>query len=85
MSQSKRGSFIEAVANVGVGFALALVVQIWVVFPMFDIEVSFAKNVWIVLIFLSVSLFRSYIIRRIGNWIQAWIEWPKIPEDRDWV
>ncbi len=43
MRQSRRMSLIEAIANVAVGFAVALLTQI-IVFPVFDIEVTLGEN-----------------------------------------
>ena len=41
--QSRRMSLVEAVTNVVVGFAIALLTQI-IVFPLFDIEVALEEN-----------------------------------------
>ena len=56
-------SMIEAVTNVVVGLIVSLITQI-VVFPWYGIEVSFATNVQIMLIFTVVSIVRSYTLRR---------------------
>ena len=77
MSQSRRASFVESMVQVTLGFAIALAVQVWIVFPLFDIKVSLSANAGIALIMLSISLVRSYVIRRAAEWIQGWIEWPK--------
>lgn len=66
MSQSRRMSAVEAVANVFVGYALAVGVQ-FLVFPAFGLRVGFVENLGIGLIFTAVSLVRSYAIRRLFN------------------
>jgi len=64
MMQSRRQSLIEAVANVVVGYALAVITQI-VVFPWFGLQISFRDNIAIGAIFVIISLVRSYAIRRV--------------------
>lgn len=64
--QSRTMSFIEAVTNVVVGFALAVLTQV-LVFPVFGIAVTFDQNVSIAVIFTLVSLARGYVLRRVFN------------------
>ena len=65
--QSRAGSLLEAVANVAVGFVVALVAQI-VIFPLFGLQVSGADHIKIGLLFTLVSILRSYALRRAFNW-----------------
>ena len=64
--QSRTMSFIEAVTNVVVGFALAVLTLV-LVFPVFGIAVTFDQNVSIAVIFTLVSLARGYVLRRVFN------------------
>jgi hypothetical protein len=57
-------SLVEAVANVAVGYALALATQI-VVFPWFGLHPSLSENLTIGAIFVGISLLRSYTLRRL--------------------
>lgn len=66
MSQSRRLSAVEAVANVAIGYGAALCAQI-VVFPLFGMTVSLGDNLAIGAIFTAVSLVRSYAVRRLFN------------------
>jgi len=70
MSQSRTMSGIESIANVIIGYGLALATQV-VVFGALDIPVSLPQNLWIGAVFTVVSLARSYLLRRffvrIGN------------------
>jgi hypothetical protein len=66
MMQSRGMSLLEAVANVVVGYALAIMTQI-AVFPLCGLQVSIAENILIGAIFTIVSLMRSYALRRIFN------------------
>ena len=66
MSQSRRMSALEALANVAVGYALAVATQ-FAVFPAFGLRVGFAENLGIGAIFTAVSLARSYALRRLFN------------------
>lgn len=62
--QSRRQSLIEAITNVAVGYALAVLTQI-VVFPWFGLKVSLNDNLAIGAMFVIISLLRSYALRRL--------------------
>jgi len=64
--QSRRMSLVESVANVVVGYLVALWAQI-IVFPALGIAVSLNQNLLIGIIFTAVSLARSYCMRRLFN------------------
>ena len=64
MNQSHRMSLLEAVTNVVVGYALAIMTQI-VVFPWFGLHPSVHENLTIGAVFVGVSLLRSYALRRV--------------------
>ena len=64
MKQSRRMSLVEAIANVAVGFAVALLTQI-IVFPLFDLEVTLGQNLAIGSLFTLASLCRSFVLRRV--------------------
>lgn len=66
MSQSRRHSALEAVANVAVGYAVACLTQV-AVFPLFGIHVEPVDHLAIGGIFTVVSLVRSYALRRLFN------------------
>jgi hypothetical protein len=64
--QSRAMSLVEAVANVVVGFAVAVLAQM-LVFPLFGLRASLDQNLGIGAIFTVVSLVRSYALRRVFN------------------
>lgn len=64
MKQSQTMSLIEAIANVAVGFGVAVLAQI-AVFPLFGLHVPFTDNLLIGAIFTAVSIVRSYALRRL--------------------
>lgn len=66
MSQSRRHSAFEAVANVLIGYGISLAAQI-VIFPLFGVKATLAQNIGIGLAFTAVSLVRSYLLRRWFN------------------
>ena len=63
MRQSRLMSLVEAVANVVVGYGVAVLVQM-LVFPLFGLTVSLGQNLAIGLVFTAVSIVRSYLLRR---------------------
>ncbi|GAA0287588.1 DUF7220 family protein [Rhodovulum strictum] len=64
MTQSRRMSMVEAITNVVVGYALAIVTQI-VVFPWFGLHPSLGENLALGAIFTGISLIRGYTLRRL--------------------
>ncbi len=64
MAQSRWKSLAESVANVAVGYGVAVVTQV-VVFPRFGLEADLFDNLVIGGIFTVVSLVRSYTLRRV--------------------
>jgi len=65
--QSRTMSLIEALANVLIGYGVAVATQM-MVFPLFDLNASLDQNLAIGLIFTVVTLVRSYALRRVFNW-----------------
>lgn len=59
-------SLIESVANIVVGYGVAVITQL-LVFPLFGLAASLSDNLMIGLIFTIVSLARSYALRRLFN------------------
>ena len=68
--QSRTMSLIEALANVLIGYGVAVTTQA-VVFPLFGLHASLDQNLAIGLIFTIVSLVRSYALRRLFNLAHA--------------
>lgn len=64
--QSRWMSFMEALANILVGYGLAVLTQI-IVFPFFGLHASLGENLAIGGMFTFVSLARSYLLRRAFN------------------
>ena len=67
MDQSRLVSFIEANMNTFSGFFISLGVWIFVVAPLYGIEVTYGQNIQITGIFTVSSLIRSYVVRRFFN------------------
>ena len=63
MKQSRLMSIVESLANVLVGYGVAVITQM-MVFPLFGLAVTVAENLLIGLIFMAVSIVRSYALRR---------------------
>ena len=63
MKQSRLMSMVESLANVLVGYVVAVATQM-AVFPLFGLAVPVTENLLIGLIFTVVSIVRSYALRR---------------------
>jgi hypothetical protein len=66
MAQTKLGSFVEAWANIGVGFTINFFANM-AILPLFGFKVSAGNAFEIGLIFTVISLVRSYVLRRWFN------------------
>ena len=65
--QAKKHSLFESIANIAIGYGVALLSQI-VFFPLVGVKASMGQNITIGLIFTAVSLVRSYALRRLFNY-----------------
>ena len=64
MKQSRLMSLIESVANVIVGYGVAVVTQV-LIFPLFGLHTTLAQNLKMGAIFTLVSIARSFALRRL--------------------
>lgn len=63
-AQTRAMSLIEAITNVVVGFGVAVGVQL-ALFPVYGLVVRFTDTLGIGAVFTSVSIVRSYLLRRL--------------------
>ena len=63
MKQSRLMSLVESLANVLVGYGVAVATQM-AVFPLFGLAVTVTENLLIGLVFTVVSIVRNYALRR---------------------
>jgi hypothetical protein len=66
MSQTQLGSFVEAWANIAVGFGINFAANL-IVMPWFGFHVTPRDAFGIGIIFTVISLVRSYVLRRWFN------------------
>jgi len=66
MTQSRLESLLESIANICIGYLIALASQL-ILFPQFGIHISLSTNLWIGFWFTLISLIRSYTLRRWFN------------------
>jgi hypothetical protein len=70
MKQSRLMSFAEAVANVAVGYGVAVVTQI-LIFPVFGLHTTLAQNLQMGAAFTGISIVRSFLLRRAFEGLRA--------------
>lgn len=70
MRQTRAMSLVEAVANVAVGYGVAVVTQI-LIFPVFGLHTTLAQNLKIGALFTVVSIARSFALRRLFEAIRV--------------
>ena len=64
MKQSRLMSLVEAVANVMIGYGVAVITQI-LIFPIFGLHTTLTQNLKMGAIFTVVSIARSFALRRV--------------------
>ncbi|MEQ9145226.1 MULTISPECIES: DUF7220 family protein [Rhodobacterales] len=70
MKQSRFMSLVEAIANVAVGYSVAVMTQI-LIFPVFGLHTTLAQNLKMGGIFTIVSIARSFALRRLFEAIRV--------------
>ena len=70
MKQTRLMSLVESVANVIVGYGVAVVTQI-LIFPIFGLHTTLAQNLKMGAIFTVVSIARSFALRRVFEAIRV--------------
>jgi len=68
--QSRRMSAVEAIANVAIGYLVAVAANV-VILPLFGLHPSAFDSLAIGALFTAVSLVRSYALRRLFNGIRS--------------
>ena len=66
MSQTRAHSALESVANVAIGYGVAVASQI-AILPLFGVHLPLVDNLAIGAWFTVISLARSYVVRRVFN------------------
>ena len=61
--QSRRMSLTESLANVAIGYGIAVAAQV-AVFPLFGIHIGLGDDLALGAVFTVISLVRSYALRR---------------------
>lgn len=64
--QTKLGSFVESIGNIVLGFGINWIANMTVL-PLFGYHVTGGQAFYIGLVFTSISLVRSYVLRRFFN------------------
>ena len=70
MKQTRLMSLVESVANVVVGYGVAVVTQI-LIFPIFGLHMTLAQNLKLGAVFTLISLARSFALRRVFEAIRT--------------
>lgn len=70
MKQSRLMSLVESVANVIVGYGVAVVTQI-LIFPVFGLQTTLGQNLAMGGVLTIVSLARSFLLRRLFEAIRV--------------
>jgi len=66
MTQTRLGSFIEAIINVVIGFGINFTANMFI-FPLFGFHITPGANFVLGLIYTVISVVRSYAVRRWFN------------------
>jgi hypothetical protein len=66
MTQTRLGSFIEAIINVVIGFGINFTANMFI-FPLFGFHITPGANLVLGMIYTVISVVRSYAVRRWFN------------------
>ncbi|MDY7537651.1 hypothetical protein QN372_00680 [Undibacterium sp. RTI2.1] len=66
MSQTKKGSLLEAIINVLIGYTINMLANFFI-FPIFGWQISLQQNLILGVFYTAISITRSYVIRRWFN------------------
>lgn len=64
--QTRKQSIIEILLTTFIGMVISLIAQM-IIYPIYNIPVTFKQNIHITIIFTFISIIRGYFIRRIFN------------------
>jgi|TARA_R110002051_G_scaffold314748_1_gene392196 hypothetical protein len=67
--QTKTMSIVEIVSSKTVGFLVALAVTFWIVPAIWGVTVGAESAIYVTGIYTGVAVIRSYLFRRMFNWI----------------
>jgi hypothetical protein len=70
IGQSKRNSLLEAITNTGLGLLIAWA-STTAVFALCGVVATQSQIGGVVILMTGVSVARSYVVRRIWNWIET--------------
>mgnify|MGYP001093809882 CR=1 FL=1 len=70
MKQSRTMSLVEAIANVVVGYGIAVVTQM-LVLPAFGLNPTLVQNLKLATAFTFISIIRSFVLRRLFETIRT--------------
>jgi hypothetical protein len=70
MRQTRLMSLVESIANVAVGYGVAVFTQI-LIFPVFGLHTTLAQNLQMGAAFTGVSILRSFALRRLFEGIRV--------------
>lgn len=74
MSQRALHSFIEAWANVLIGFGISVTAN-YLILPLYGIQPGWGPAFEIGIWFTIISFIRSYLLRRAFNWLHTHTRW----------
>lgn len=69
MSQSRKGSLAEALTNIGVGYGINFLANLYIL-PLYGFHITVSQNLELGVIYTVISLVRSYGLRRLYNSIK---------------
>lgn len=64
MKQSRLMSLVESIANIIIGYGVAVITQI-LIFPIFGLHTTLAQNLQMGAVFTVASIARSFALRRL--------------------
>ena len=67
MIQTRLESLLEVCINIFLGWLVSMVITLWVVVPLWNLNWSLADSFWVTMIYTVAAIIRGYIVRRFFN------------------
>ncbi len=68
--QTRRGSLIEVLMNIGTGFIVSYTLTLYLL-PLYGFFINKSQSLTITMIFTVTSIIRSYLYRRLFNYFEV--------------
>ena len=67
VKQTRIESLIEVVINIFLGWCISMLITIYLIVPLWNLDWSLADSFWVTVIYTVAAIIRGYLVRRFFN------------------